>query len=80
MYPVLEISRQKCFFPQPYKRGIQYSTCAYMIPINIGGGKGGGLGAEAPPPLRMISHQNYLSWSGAENRDKDRDTLIEQSL
>ena len=36
----------------------------------------GGLG----PPLRMISHRNYLSWSGAENRDKDRDTLIEQSL
>ena len=45
-------------------------------------------GAKAPPwsaegglaPLRMISHRNYLSWSGAENRDKDRDTLIEQSL
>ena len=37
--------------------------------------RGGGLA-----PLRMISHRNYLSWSGAENRDKDRDTLIEQSL
>ena len=52
---------------------------------NIGGGRGGGgLGGLAPPPppppLRMISHRNYLSWSGAENRDKDRDTLIEQSL
>ena len=35
---------------------------------------------ELKPPLRMISHRNYLSWSGAENRDKDRDTLIEQSL
>ena len=42
----------------------------------------GGRGARGlkPPPLRMISHRNYLSWSGAENRDKDRDTLIEQSL
>ena len=26
----------------------------------------------------MISRRNY-PWSGAENRDKDRDTLIEQS-
>ena len=42
----------------------------------IGGGKGGG----GLAPLRMISHRNHLSWSGAENRDKDRDTLIEQSL
>ena len=39
-----------------------------------------------PPPgsaeggLRLISHRNYPSWSGAENRDKDRDILIEQSL
>ena len=40
--------------------------------------KGGARGLK--PPLRMISHRNYLSWSGAENRDKDRDTLIEQSL
>ena len=44
----------------------------------IGGGKGGARGLK--PPLRMISHRNYLSWSGAENLDKDRDTLIEQSL
>ena len=44
----------------------------------IGGGKGGARGLK--PPLRMISHRNYLSWSGAENRDKDQDTLIEQSL
>ena len=44
----------------------------------IGGGKGGARGLK--PPLGMISHRNYLSWSGAENRDKDRDTLIEQSL
>ena len=57
----------------------------------IGGGKGGGGGARGlkpppPPPLsllrggitplRMISQQNYLSWSGAENRDKDQDTLF----
>ena len=48
-----------------------------IIPATIGGGKGGG---GLSPPLRMISHLNYLSWSGAENRDKDRDTLIEQSL
>ena len=34
----------------------------------IGGGKGGARGLK--PPLRMISHRNYLSWSGAENRDK----------
>ena len=47
--------------------------------LGIGGGKGGGARG-LKPPLRMISHQNYLSWSGAENRDKDRDTLIEQSL
>ena len=50
--------------------------------------KGGGYGAKAPlgllrgglaPPQNDIT-RNYLSWSGAENRDKDRDTLIEQSL
>ena len=41
---------------------------------SIGGGKGEARGLN--PPLRMISHRNYLSWSGAENRDKDRDTLI----
>ena len=46
----------------------------------IGGGRGGGGARGLKPPLRMISHRNYLSWSGAENRDKDRDTLIEQSL
>ena len=52
---------------------------AYLaICVTIGGGKGGARGLK--PPLRMISHRNYLSWSGAENRDKDRDTLIEQSL
>ena len=52
------------------------------MPWPIGGGKGGGGGGARglKPPLRMISHRNYLSWSGAENRDKDRDTLIEQSL
>ena len=27
----------------------------------------------------MISHQNYPSWSGAENRDKDQYTPIECS-
>ena len=27
----------------------------------------------------MIPRRNYPSWSGAESRDKDRDTLIEQS-
>ena len=31
-------------------------------------------------PFRMISRRNYPSWSGAEIHDKDRDTLIEQSL
>ena len=46
---------------------------------SIGGGKGGGARG-LKPPLRMISHRNNLSWSGVENRDKDRDTLIEQSL
>ena len=46
--------------------------------VYIDGGKGGARGLK--PPLRIISHRNYLSWSGAENRDKDRDTLIEQSL
>ena len=45
---------------------------------SLGGGKGGSKGLK--PPLRMISHRNYLSWSGTENRDKDKDTLIEQSL
>ena len=51
------------------------------IQYTIGGGKGGG-GARGltPTPLRMISQRKYLSWSGAENRDKDRDTLIEQLL
>ena len=49
---------------------------------NIGGGKGGARGLKPPLDLlrRMILHRNYLSWSGGENRDKDRDTLIEQSL
>ena len=55
---------------------------------DIGGGKGGARGLKPHlgllrgdlAPLRMISHRNYLSWNGAENRDKDRDTLIEQSL
>ena len=52
--------------------------CSHNIIIIRGGGGGGARGLK--PPLRMISHRNYLSWSGAENRDKDRDTLIEQSL
>ena len=51
----------------------------------IGGGKGRARGLKPPlgllrgglAPLRMISHRNYPSWSGAENRDKDRDTPIE---
>ena len=56
-----------------------FGICIYNTHTsNIGGGKGGARGLK--PPLRMISHRNYLSWSGAENRDKDRDTLIEQSL
>ena len=51
--------------------------------------KGGGARGLKPPlgllrgglaPLRMISHRNYLSWSGAENRDKDRDTLRPMKL
>ena len=55
---------------------------------SIGGGKGGARGLKPPlgllrgglaPPQNDIT-RNYLSWSGAENRDKDRDTLIEQSL
>ena len=55
---------------------------------DIGGGKGGARGLKPPlgllrgglaPPQNDIT-RNYLSWSGAENRDKDRDTLIEQSL
>ena len=66
----------------------QGSKHVYLLVVSIGGGKeggggggGGGGGARGlKPPLRMISHRNYLSWSGAENRDKDRDTLIEQSL
>ena len=50
--------------------------------------KGGARGLKPPlgllrgglaPPQNDIA-RNYLSWSGAENRDKDRDTLIEQSL
>ena len=39
------------------------------------GGGGGGKGLKSPPPP-MISRQNYPSWSGAENRDKDQYTLI----
>ena len=50
----------------------------------IGGGyqrrrKGGARGLSPPPPQNDIT-RNYPSWSGAENRDQDRDTLIEQSL
>ena len=56
-----------------------YMYTPEMIISDIGGGKGG-RARRLKPPLRMISHQNYLSWSGAENHDKDRDTLIEQSL
>ena len=37
-------------------------------------------GARGLSPLRMMPRRSYPSWSGAENRDKDRDTLIEQSL
>ena len=62
-----------------------------LLHFSIGDGKGGG--ARLPhsaegglAPLRMISCRNYPSWSGAENRDKDRytpvecsNTLIEQS-
>ena len=62
---------------------INYFLC---ILTTIGGGKGGGArGLKPPPPpppprsAEVISHRNYLSWSGAENRDKNRDTLIEQS-
>ena len=40
--------------------------------------KGGGLGAEVPPRNDITPKLSFLS--GAENRDKDRDTLIEQSL
>ena len=44
------------------------------IRLSMVGGKERG---ETPP--QKISRRNYPSWSGAENRDKDRDTLIEQS-
>ena len=50
--------------------------------IYIGGGKGGEGGARGlklSPPQNDIT-RNYPSLSGAENRDQDRDTLIEQSL
>ena len=62
------------------------NTCVVML--CIGGGKGGARGLKPPlgllrgglaPPQNDIT-RNYLSWSGAENRDKDQDTLIEQSL
>ena len=62
-------------FSVPYAYGIGIRVWYVRT---IGGGKGGARGLK--PPLSMISHRNYLSWSGAENRDKDRDTLIEQSL
>ena len=62
-------------------RGFVY--CSFIFHVadpTIGGGKGGGGGGGGLAPLRMISRRNYPSWSVAENRDKDRDTLIEQSL
>ena len=51
-----------------------------------GRGDGGARELKPPPrsaegdPLRMIPRRSYPSWSGAENRDNDRDTLIEQLL
>ena len=51
------------------------TTTTKQFMASIGGRKGGD-----DSPLRMISRRNYPSWSGAEKRDKDQDTLIEQSL
>ena len=45
-----------------------------MVLVHIGGGNWG-----LALPQNDIT-RNYLSWSGAENRDQDRDTLIEQSF
>ena len=64
--------------PAPACPSLEHDTSSHRRRKGGGGGGGGARGLK--PPLRMISHRNYLSWSGAENRDKDRDTLIEQSL
>ena len=57
---------------RPMSHDDSYGPQLY-IPAGIGGGKGGARGLKPPlgllrgglAPLRMISHRNYLSWSGA---------------
>ena len=71
MFPRVLCSPGKAF-PAHISLGIRVSlTFSFEVHVYVHRRRKGGLG-----DLRMVPRRSYSSWSGAENRDKDRDTLI----